>query len=317
MNDAEALQLPARAKLNLVLRVVGRRADGYHLLETLFHAIDLHDDLRVARARRGVVLHVTADDPAWLVSPGPDNLVVRALSSLAAQVGYSGGFVAHLHKRIPAGAGLGGGSSDAAAALRLGNTLLGGPLAAAALHEVAVRLGADVPFFLAGGSQWGRGIGDELEVAHVPPMHFVLLVPAFGCPTAEVYKNHATLWHCRPPQDSVRPVTSSNTRDSAVRFGFCNELEQAAELVRPALAVLRRRVVELGQPSVRMTGSGSTLFVACDDEAHAATCRRALAPLEADGVRLLATRSSAGTDAPLRVPDDRGGGPRPGGDPGG
>ncbi|MEO6593498.1 MAG: 4-(cytidine 5'-diphospho)-2-C-methyl-D-erythritol kinase [Planctomycetota bacterium] len=328
MSEASGLYVPARAKLNLVLRIVGRRADGYHLLETLFHTLELHDDLWVALAASGIALHVTADESSLAVPTGPDNLVVRALSKLATAAGYTGGFLARLRKRIPAGGGLGGGSSDAAAALRLGNALLGEPLKAAQLHAVATSLGADVPFFLRGGSQWGRGIGDELEQARVTPMHFVLLVPPFPCPTAEVYKNYAALWNCPPPQASVRSVTSSNTRDSAVRIGFCNELEQAAELARPALAVLRRQVVDLGYPAVRMTGSGSTLFVACETESDAASCLGALALLRAGGVRLVPTRSCTvggpveSVDPPLRLaqpswpaeqrdsqsPRDRGGG---------
>lgn len=302
MKDDAGLLLPARAKLNLVLRVVGRRADGYHLLETLFHAIELHDDLWLARGGHGVTLRVTADEPRLAVPPGDDNLVVRALTRLAAAVGTAPDFVAHLHKRIPHGAGLGGGSSDAATALRLGNELLGAPLTAPQLAALASGLGADVPFFLGPRSQWGRGIGDELRAVEVPPRHFVLLVPPFGCPTAEVYKNHAAHWQSGRPQDSVPSVTDPATRDSAVHTGFCNDLEPAAERVRPELAQLRRRIVALGQPDVRMTGSGSTLFLAAPDAATAARRAAALAVLEHDGVRVLVTRSAGATaDAPQRV----------------
>lgn len=300
-----ALRLPARAKLNLVLRIVGRRADGYHLLDTLFHALELHDDLWVARAAVGVVLAVSADAPHLLVPAGGDNLVGRALQRLAEAAGADHGFRAHLHKRIPHGGGLGGGSSDAAAALRLGNRLLDRPLDDAALHRVAVSLGADVPFFLRGGSQWGRGIGDELSPAEVPPRHFVLILPPYGCPTAEVYKNHAALWNGGRPQDTVPAITVPQTRDSAVRIGFVNDLEPAAERVRPELAALRRRVAALGYSGVRMTGSGSTLFVAHDHEGAARRCETDLAPLGADGVRLLVTRSAT------RAPDEPFVGPWP------
>jgi len=285
------LHLPARAKLNLVLRIVGRRADGYHLIETLFHALQLHDDLWLERNDNGIALEVTADEPGLLVGDGQDNLVTRALASLLVATGLAGGFHAHLHKRIPSGGGLGGGSSDAAAALRLGNALLERPVDPAQLHELAVRLGADVPFFLGPGSQWGRGIGDELEPVAMQPRHFVLVVPPFGCPTAEVYKNHAAHWNGGAPQASVAAVTVPTTRDSAVRFGFTNHLEPAAERVRPELASLRRRVADLGHSDVRMTGSGSTLFVAFDDRDAAAQCTRDLAPLHAEGVRLIATSS--------------------------
>lgn len=297
------LYLPARAKLNLVLRIVGRRADGYHLLETLFHSLALHDDLWVERAAAGVRLSVTSEASDLQVESGPDNLVHRALTRLLAAAGASHGFTAHLHKRIPHGGGLGGGSSDAAAALRLGNALLAEAVPAVLLHQVAVSLGADVPFFLAGGSQWGRGIGDELEVADVLPMHFVLVVPPYGCPTVDVYKNYAALWNAGPPQVTVMPVTVPHTRDSAVRIGFRNDLEPAAERVRPELAALRHRVADLGYPHVRMTGSGSTLFVACADGGAARQCESDLQPLRGQGVRLVVTTSAAvELDAPSRRP---------------
>jgi 4-diphosphocytidyl-2-C-methyl-D-erythritol kinase len=285
--------LPAPAKLNLVLRVVGRRADGYHLLETLFHALALHDDLWLGCAAEGVQLHITAERPELLVPDGPDNLVQRALRQLQQAAGTTQGFRVHLHKRIPHGGGLGGGSSDAAAALRLGNAALGGPLAEPALARLASGLGADVAFFLRGGSQWGRGIGDELTPAEVPPLHFVLVLPPFGCPTASVYKIHAALWNGGRPQASV---TASPSEDTVLRMAFANDLEPAAEQVRPELAELRRRVAALGYPQVRMTGSGSTLFVAHRSAVAAAQCAADLQGLTASppqgmGVTLVSTAS--------------------------
>jgi len=295
----KALYLPAPAKLNLVLRVVGRRADGYHLLETLFHALALHDEVWLMAAADGVQLEVTAERPELLVTAGSDNLVHRALRRLQQVVGTAQGchaqtgFRVHLHKRIPHGGGLGGGSSDAAAALRLGHALLGSPLSAAALAALASELGADVPFFLHGNSQWGRGIGNELTPAEVPPMHFVLLLPPFACPTASVYKIHAALWNSGRPQASV---TASPPEDAVLRMGFANDLEPAAEQVRPELAVLRRRVADLGYPQVRMTGSGSTLFVAHATAAAAVQCAADLECLTAPpprgmGVALAITES--------------------------
>jgi len=302
--------LPARAKLNLVLRVVGRRADGYHLLETLFHALELHDDVALARADGGITLDVTADEPSLHVPPGPDNLVQRALAALLERTRDGGGFRAHLHKRIPHGGGLGGGSSDAAAALRLGNHLLGEPLTAGELAAIAVRLGADVPFCLRGGSQWGRGIGDELTPAEVTPRHFVLVAPPFGCPTADVYKSLAARWKREPDVDTVRDIPVSDTTDAISRGGYRNDLQAAAERVRPELRDLRRRVTELVQREVAMTGSGSTLFVPCDDADMARRCAASLAPLGQEGVRMLTTRSAGdpGLDVPRLLDGARGGG---------
>lgn len=307
MSDAPALWLPARAKLNLVLRIVGRRADGYHLLETLFHALALHDDLTLALAPDGIALDVTADDPALVVPAGPDNLVVRALQRFATAAGYRGGFRARLHKRIPHGGGLGGGSSDAAAALRLANTLLGEALAPPALHALAVPLGADVAFFLRGGSMWGRGIGDELEPAAVAPQHFVLVVPPFGCPTADVYRSFAEQWKRGAPVDTVRTNPGSVPAAATSRMGFHNDLRTAAERVRPELAALRERVATLGRCEVGMTGSGSTLFVTATDADAAQRCARALEPLAPLGVRRVVTRSAGdGADRPRPPGEARG-----------
>lgn len=308
MNHDVAFSLPARAKLNLELRVVGRRDDGYHLLDTLFHAIELHDDLVLAPAAEGITLHVTADRTELAVDPGSDNLVSRALARFVAATGHRGGFRARLHKRIPHGAGLGGGSSDAAAALRLANHLTGAGLDGPALAQLATGLGADVPFFLVGGSQRGRGIGDVLTPAPVPPLHFVLLVPPFGCPTKAVYENHAALWKSGGQKATVRAVTGPNTRDSGLRIEFCNDLSEAAERVRPELAELRRRVVDLGRDlgleprDVAMTGSGSTLFTAHASEHEAMHVVERLRGLETDGVRVMRTRSAANSlDVPTRV----------------
>jgi 4-diphosphocytidyl-2-C-methyl-D-erythritol kinase len=302
----DALCLPARAKLNLVLRTVGRRADGYHLLETLFHEIDLHDSLAARRAPHGIGLEVTADDARDLVAGSADNLVVRAAAAFAARAAVAHGFAFRLHKRIPHGAGLGGGSSDAAAALRLCNQLCGSPLDRESLHGLARALGADCAFFLEGGSQWGRGIGDELQPARtVPPRWFLLIVPPFACPTADVYKKHAELWRDGGPIDTL-PVGSHRTIEDSDLRRFENDLEEAAEQVRPELAQLRARVMD-DFPSVRMTGSGSCLFVAFDRQEDASGALAKLAPLAARGNRLLGARSAARADAESATPCSFGG----------
>jgi 4-diphosphocytidyl-2-C-methyl-D-erythritol kinase len=236
---------------------------------------------------------------ALQVAAGPDNLVAKALARFSAAARYRGGFRARLHKRIAASGGLGGGSSDAAAALRLANALLGEPLSPPELARLAAPLGADVPYFLRGGSQWGRGIGDELSPAAVAPQHFVLLVPPFGCPTAAVYKSFAEQWKSSGRADTVQPIPVSDTTDSHLLGGFPNDLAAAAERVRPELAVLRRRVAELANCDVGMTGSGSTLFVSTPTAEAAQRIALDLAPLAVTGVRLVATRSAPpGVDEP-------------------
>lgn len=295
-----ALRLRAPAKLNLVLRVVGRRQDGYHLLETLFHAVALHDDLAARAEPAGLMLGVTADGPRTELPPARDNLVLAAARAFAAATGTTTGFRFLLHKRIPHGAGLGGGSSDAAAALRLCNQLCGAPLDESGLHRLAAGLGADVPFFLRGGSQWGRGIGDELAPALVPEQHFVLVVPPFDCPTAAVYKNLAVDWNRTFDTASIGTFLDPHHKESALHVQFANDLEPAAERVRPELKVLRDRIHGLGVEALHLTGSGSTWFVPARDAAAAAALRQRLQPLEHEGVLLLETGSDA---APQRVPE--------------
>ncbi len=316
MTAPAALWLPARAKLNLVLRVTGRRPDGYHLLETLFHELALHDDLVVRRGPPGASVAVTAEREGLEVAGGEDNLVVRALRAVQRAAGAPAerapGLHATLHKRIPHGGGLGGGSSDAAAALRLGNALLGAPLADEALARIAAPLGADVSFFLKGGSQWGRGVGEELTTAAVEPRHFVLLVPPFGCETAAVFKIHAARLEGGPRPGNLGAVTVCDNRDDLMSSGYCNHLEPAAEQLQPELGRLRRHVAATGFGNVRMSGSGSTLFVAVDDAASAEQCRsrlkESLAAAGFAGVTLLVTQTGPdrGVDAPRAWPPGAG-----------
>ncbi|HEB52884.1 MAG TPA: 4-(cytidine 5'-diphospho)-2-C-methyl-D-erythritol kinase [bacterium] len=295
----KTLFLPARAKLNLALRIVGRRADGYHLLDTVFHALALHDDVAVTRTEEGRAIEVRAPREPLLVPADDRNLAVRALAALQRATGDRGGFRVCLYKRIPNGGGLGGGSSDAAAVLRLGNLLLGEPLDQAALTALAGTLGADVAFFLRGGTQRGRGVGEQLEPLPHRRGHFVLVLPPFGCETRAVYKNHAALLAHGGPADTVAPITVPENRDLAVGIGT-NELERAAVLLRPELGRLRDRVVQAGYAQVRMTGSGSTLFVACADSGAAEECRRVLqssvASTDSGGVGFVVTASGPALD---------------------
>tara|TARA_R110002072_G_scaffold228234_12_gene385415 strand:+ start:63055 stop:64038 length:984 start_codon:yes stop_codon:yes gene_type:complete len=306
VSNCRELYLSSRAKLNLVLRIVGRRDDGYHLLDSLFHTLALHDDVVVAHtpesSRDGIAIDVTADHERLLVPADDSNLAVKAMALVRAELGQqaSGAFHIRLHKRIPNGGGLGGGSSNAAAVLRLSNRLLGDIINEHRLQALGATLGADVPFFLRGGSQWGRGIGTELHPADAIEARFVLLVPPYGCGTVEVYKKHAALWRDRKRADTVPSITVPENWDSAVGIGFCNELEDAAEQVRPELGRLRRAVAEAGYAHARMSGSGSTLFVAVPDEGSAQQCqrhlRRALAQTEHRDVSFVQTTSGPAID---------------------
>ena len=230
------IALAAHAKLNLALSVHGRMPDGRHQVSTVLQAVSLHDLLQIQAAPESS-LQVTGDGPA-----GDENLVLRAQSALQEAADRELPAAFRLHKRIPAGAGLGGGSSDAAATLRGLSRLYGLDLD---LHPVAAGLGADVPFFLRGGGAEATGVGVDLRPRPPPVAWFAVAWPGFGVDTGRVYE----AW------------------DSTGGAGP-NQLQGAAFTVEPRLHDFAER---LG-PAWQMTGSGSAFFktVATRDDALAA-----------------------------------------------
>jgi 4-diphosphocytidyl-2-C-methyl-D-erythritol kinase len=306
-----SLRLLAPAKVNLGLRVLGRRPDGYHELRTVFHAIDLCDELwaewdphadgpTLAIPRlSGTGLPVAADE---------DNLVVRAARALERAVDRPLRARFQLHKSIPAGAGLGGGSSDAAAALRIGNRLLGDPLDDGALLRIAVGLGADVPFFLRGDTCLGTGIGEGLTaIEPAPRLAFVLVLPPFGTSTAAVFKSLSAALIDPAARDSFRSIESASTAAFAAIGPHDNDLEAPAMACTPGLAEIRDALAGAGLRDVRMSGSGSTLFLACAALARAQQdaeiARRAVS--ERFGARVVVA-SSAGPRHEIEVAPGRG-----------
>lgn len=242
-----AVEVPAPAKLTLSLRVVGVRPDGYHLLESEMVSLDLADTLMI---RPGDRLHVRSEAPdrsarssgsgdrppgAVPVPPGPDNLVTRALRAVDRRADVE------LVKRIPPGAGLGGGSADAAAVLRW---------AGCDDPSVAVRLGADVPFCVAGGRALVRGVGEELEPLPFEPRSFTLLLLPFGMDTAAVYRAWDALAADGPNGDGVRREGEGG-----------NDLEAAALAVDGRLVEWKQAFAEATGRTPRLAGSGSTWFV--------------------------------------------------------
>ncbi|HEY7871106.1 MAG TPA: 4-(cytidine 5'-diphospho)-2-C-methyl-D-erythritol kinase, partial [Rudaea sp.] len=175
---------PAPAKLNLFLHIVGRRADGYHELQTLFQLLDWGDTIRLRVREDGVVVRV-----AGLENVVPENdLAVRAASALQSASGSNFGADIAVEKRIPTGGGLGGGSSDAATVLVALNKLWNTQLSGDALAEIGRRLGADVSVFVRGRTAWAEGVGDELTAIELPPRSFVIVDPQVAVPTAALFQ---------------------------------------------------------------------------------------------------------------------------------
>lgn len=259
----ERIGASAYAKLNLILRIVGRRPDGLHLLESLVTAIDLADELVLTPLDTGIRL---ACRPSLGIAP-EKNLVVRAARLLCAHAGLDRGVRIALEKRIPAQAGLGGGSADAAAALVALDHLfeLGTP--PSELRALAMELGADVPLFLGPSPAWVEGIGERVRHVDIQiPDAFLLLLPPRGCATAEVYAAFAA--------GAGRPSSPSGVPESAT---FHNDLYPAACAVWPELTRYGDLLDALPSLGWSMTGSGSALFAAFASlsQAHEAAARLA------------------------------------------
>lgn len=259
------MRVSAPAKVNLFLEVLGKRADGYHEIATLLLAIDLEDELDFAPASAGE-LSLTCDDPA--LTTGPENLVLKAASRLREATGCPTGARIHLRKRIPWAAGLGGGSSDAAAALEGLNELWKLGLSPAALARIGSEIGSDVPFFLNGPAAWCTGRGEVVApVAVGRPLDLVLVKPPEGLSTAEVYRR---LTVPEKPVDgrAAREALASGDVEALGRALF-NRLQEPALAMNPAVAEADHRVQGVGAAGSLMTGSGSALFALCRSPAEA------------------------------------------------
>jgi 4-diphosphocytidyl-2-C-methyl-D-erythritol kinase len=282
--SAVELVVQTPAKLNLFFEVLARRNDGYHEIETLMCPIDLYDTLYFREEPSGKL----ALECQWAaptselrcagfetVPNGPDNLVMRAVDLLRRHAGVQRGACLTLVKRIPAAAGLGGGSSDAAAALVAANLGWELGLSATELAQAAAQLGSDVPFFLVGGPAVCRGRGERIEpVGGLGPLHFVVARPPVGLATAEVYGV------CRPAEQPlpVAPLVEALRRGDAKEAGrlLHNRLQGAAETLSPWMKKLREAFAAQDFLGHGMTGSGTSYFGLCRHARHARHLARRL-----------------------------------------
>jgi 4-diphosphocytidyl-2-C-methyl-D-erythritol kinase len=258
------VKIRAPAKINLGLRVVGRRKDGYHLLDTIMLPVSLYDEIEIKKlpiekrnaARAMPKINVTCSDP--LVPSGDKNLAYRAARLLAQRCRIYAAVHVHIRKRIPIGAGLGGGSSDAAATLIGLNRLFRLRLSKRKLKRLALRLGADVPFFIEGRAARAQGVGERLTLLHnVPRLWFVILYPGFAVSTASVYRNlPAKLTKHRVNTSITGLLTSSSDRGALL----VNDLEPVTVGKYPILGRLKEKLAREGAVGVLMSGSGSSVF---------------------------------------------------------
>lgn len=256
---SEAVTRAARAKLNLFLRVFGKEADGFHHLETLFARVDLSDTVTARRTEgKSVELTVTGPD----LGPVESNLAFRAAQSVLASLRVPIGIALTLEKRIPVGAGLGGGSADAAATLLLVNQLAGNAVPRAELLQMAARLGADVPFCLSEAPlALGWGHGERMMILPpLPEAHLLLLHPPLGVTTAEAYRwlNESRTQGVKRGAVLLDPATLSSWSDVARMAG--NDFESVVFGHRPQVRAAFEALAKTGPLICRMTGTGSTLF---------------------------------------------------------
>jgi len=263
------LQVYAPGKVNLSLKVVGTLPSGLHLIDSVVVQVSLYDVLIVDELRIGVSepdfeIRVETDRPS--VPDGPANLVFRAAQAFASRTQESILFKARIRKTIPSGAGLGGGSSDAAATLRLLNRASGERLSETELESLASTIGADVPLFLTVGPKRVCGVGEILVAYDAPvPRHLVLCSDGTELSTAAVYREY---------DDALtRPVGQSRKPDSVVAMADAiessNDLEDAATALHPGIRLVRVELLRRGGREVAMTGSGSVVFGAFQAKAEA------------------------------------------------
>ncbi len=259
---SDKLTLPAPAKLNLFLHITGRRADGYHNLQTLFRMLDVGDELNFQADSSGLIRFSCSD----ISIGGDDNLVVRAAKMLQPFAAEGAGVRIHLDKRTPMGGGLGGGSSDAATTLHALNQLWRLGLSTQQLADIGLKLGADVPVFVHGQTAFAEGVGEQLQPVALPDCWYLVVTPDAHVSTAAVFTHPDLI------RDS-KPLTLADLMTSPWR----NDCQPLVERLCPQVAITLRWLVEYA-PS-RMTGTGASVFAEFADELSA---RRALADLPAN-----------------------------------
>jgi 4-diphosphocytidyl-2-C-methyl-D-erythritol kinase len=283
------LRLRAYAKVNLGLEVLGLRDDGYHELRTLFQTIDLHDDVVLRPRPRGV--SVRCDHP--LVPQDATNLAARAASALRAYGRVSAGVEIEIRKRIPVGGGLGGGSSDAAAVLLGLDRAWKLGLGPAGLHRLARRLGADVPYFLLGGTALGLSRGDEVyPLRQQVRAHVVVVDPGIQVSTARVFARVDAGLTPRLNSNSIFYFVSRELEGPGSFPDLANDLEEAALEEAPALREqagrIRAVLLREGARLAALSGSGASYFGLFEGARPAQRARRALA---GEGFRALVART--------------------------
>jgi 4-diphosphocytidyl-2-C-methyl-D-erythritol kinase len=260
------IHLESPAKVNLRLEILKRREDGYHELRTILQKISLHDTLHFSlKKERGIF--ITTQHPDLPV--GKTNLVYRAAQSMLKRLDYEGGVHINIEKRIPLGAGLGGGSSNAATTLKALNQLFETNLSEKKLMEMGLEMGADVPFFFCEGAAVGSGIGERLRKIDLPLLWYVLIYPNFEVSTRWAYQN----FMLTNRQVHINLHKFPRTPKGIFRILF-NHLEEVVSKKYPQIGIMKKLLVSSGALGALMTGSGPTVFGLFPEEKRATEAYR-------------------------------------------
>ncbi len=265
------MQVPSFAKINWTLEILGRRPDGYHELRTILQTVDVRDDLSFFLAESEIIL--TCDNPA--VPCDKTNLIIRAALLLRELTGCEKGVNIHLTKRIPMGAGLGGGSSNAAVALMALIRLWDLEVASQDLLAIGAKLGADVPFFFFGGTAIGIGRGDEVyPMEDITSDHLLLVNPGINVPTREIYGNLPSVLTSAPALNKIPySLALAYEQNMKLPLQLRNDLEVPALSLFPEISEVKQRLTALNATQVLMSGSGSTVFAVFESEAACAQAK--------------------------------------------
>ena len=254
MIQAAWTQWPAPAKLNLFLRIVGRRADGYHLLQSVFQLLDWGDTIHIRPRADGQVLRVGGDTADI---PEADDLLLKAAKKLQKATNCAFGADLYADKKIPAGGGFGGGSSDAATVLVALNQLWGTGLTPDELARLGLELGADVPVFVRGRNSWAEGVGEQLVPIALPDSWFLLVDPGVNVPTAELFQ----------APELTRDAPAATIADFVSGVVLGNAFEPVLRRLQPAVDAALSVLSQHGQ--ARLTGTGSGCFLRFQSQAEA------------------------------------------------
>ncbi|OPY67594.1 MAG: 4-diphosphocytidyl-2-C-methyl-D-erythritol kinase [Syntrophorhabdus sp. PtaU1.Bin050] len=255
--------IPSPAKVNLFLKVLSKRPDGYHNIISIVDIVSLHDTIHIEETKDNII---SLTDSRGVLPDGPGNTIYRAIAALKDRYKIRTGVRVHVEKNIPIGSGLGGPSSNAATALKAMTKIWNLPIREEEMHEIGRAVGADVPLFLYGKPCVMKGIGDLISPIHLPVMWYLIVYPAVSIQTKAVYEGLKIV--LTKKENDIKLLGKFDTVREICAI-LENDLEKVGTVICPAIQVIKDRLIEAGSIGALMSGSGSSVFGVFDNEARA------------------------------------------------